>query len=423
MEPVAAEKLVSAPLLKKCNAQIGMVVTDGDSLAINAARNVCDHEIAHQNDKNHTSKGLKSALYKLKATSKFKELSTPTITYLHRCFTYCISQNEGDSKSMAAAIKNIPYHCYNDDKECVSRCGFLKNPETYKHASIGDGFQNQQMFEALKSLFETLASKCDKYMSGLSSNPNENLNHMAATRAPKSRLYGTSTSNDFRFACTVLKKNEGESYITNLSKNLNLSPETHTKRLNNIVEQKAVRRAEYVQTPVAKRVRMAKKSARASLKFNNESSEGQSYESNIQLLANFDIKCHPIAKIDNSLVPKIVDFDLETCDFKNSADSILQIAACDSEQKSFSIYVRPKKIDAEASNVDKIVLNDGFLFHAGVKVSDVVSLSKAMQNLYDYLYQFKTKIILAAHNCAFDRGLFLKVVEKIGMTKYFESII
>lgn len=118
MEPAAAERLALSPWLKNNNVDIGLMVTDGDSLAINAVRNCVDHEIAHQNDKNHVSKGLKSELFKLKKNSKFKELSSETITYLHRCFTYCISQNIGDSIAMANAIKNIPDHCFNHHDNC-----------------------------------------------------------------------------------------------------------------------------------------------------------------------------------------------------------------------------------------------------------------------------------------------------------------
>lgn len=425
MEPAATEKLVTSPLLKGCNAEVGLIVTDGDSLAIEAARNACDHEIAHQNDKNHVSKGVKGELYKLKQKSKFKDLSTDTISYLHRCFTYCISQNVGDSKSMAEAILNIPEHCFNEHENCGSWCGYLKDPTNYKHANIGEGFEDQQLYEALKGLFGTLAVKSDKYVSGLSSNINENLNHMATSKAPKSRYYGSSTSNDIRNSCTVLKKNEGEVYTKFVANHLGLSPSTHQKKFIDSCTKTADKRAATVATKKAKLRRLGHKAARKRLKLSDESVEDTSYESNIQLLNDVEIQCKPVATIDAALPPAIVYFDLETCNFKKSANTILQIAAKCKNFEPFSIYVRPTKIKIhpEASNIHKIVLADGFLFHNGARVSNVVSLSKAMQHFYDFLYQFERKIILVAHNCAFDRGRIIQAIEQTRMQKYFQSII
>lgn len=91
MEPHAAVKLVNEnKILKKCNIEVGVVIADNDSSSISAIRNACTYEVVKQADKNHTSKEVMNALYKIK--KGFKELTGPAIKYLQRCFNFCISR-------------------------------------------------------------------------------------------------------------------------------------------------------------------------------------------------------------------------------------------------------------------------------------------------------------------------------------------
>ena len=99
MEPHAAVKLVNNVILKECNIQVGILIADNDSSSICAVRNACSHEVVKQSDKNHTSKGVVNALYKIK--TNFKELTGASIKYLQRCFNFCISQNIGNQIKLA----------------------------------------------------------------------------------------------------------------------------------------------------------------------------------------------------------------------------------------------------------------------------------------------------------------------------------
>ena len=107
---------------------------------------------------------------------------------------------------MAAAIRNITNHAFNDHSNCGSWCGYVQNSESYKHSIIGDGFQNPKLFDALKCLFDVLATKTDRFAAGVSSNANESLNIIIASKAPKSRFYGGSASYDYRLAFAINKK-------------------------------------------------------------------------------------------------------------------------------------------------------------------------------------------------------------------------
>ena len=49
---------------------------------------------------------------------------------------------------------------------------------------------------------------------------NENLNHVIASKSPKVRYYGGSESNDFRTAAGVAQFNESHSYLVSVSETL-----------------------------------------------------------------------------------------------------------------------------------------------------------------------------------------------------------
>ncbi|XP_039303466.1 uncharacterized protein LOC120357356 [Solenopsis invicta] len=241
MEPKAAAQLATDnKIFQACYVELGIVISDNDSSSISAMRAASCHEIIKHADKNHTSKGVTNELYKLK--KNHKELTGVAIKHIQRCFAYCMAQNVGDAAGMAKAIKNIPYHCFNQHANCGTWCGYHKNPETYKHSSIGEGFHNENLFEALKCLFDVLASKTERFVAGVSSNANESLNSIIASKAPKSRFYGTSTSGDYRLACAINKKNDGEEYVAQLAQKLSLSPGKHTTKYGNTIASNARKR-------------------------------------------------------------------------------------------------------------------------------------------------------------------------------------
>ena len=191
MEPHAAVKLVNEnKILKECNVEVGVVIADNDSSSISAIRNACTYEVIKQADKNHTSKGVTNALYKIKKS--FKDLTGPTIKYLQRCFNFCISQNIGNDTNVATAIRNISDHYFNSHENCGEWCGYKNNTDTYTHSVIKEGFKNPNFFQSLRNIFETLANKASSFSAGASSNANESLNSMIASKAPKNKMYGTS---------------------------------------------------------------------------------------------------------------------------------------------------------------------------------------------------------------------------------------
>lgn len=97
MEPdTAAQLAVNSTILESQNVHVGIFIGDDDSSSICTVRNACNHPVVKHSDKNHTSRGVTNMLYKIdKRSDTNKELTSEAIKYLHRCFTYAVSQNEG----------------------------------------------------------------------------------------------------------------------------------------------------------------------------------------------------------------------------------------------------------------------------------------------------------------------------------------
>ena len=49
--------------------------------------------------------------------------------------TYAVSQNEGRPANVKGAVLIIVTHSYGEHEGCGEWCGYLRNPERYKHAT------------------------------------------------------------------------------------------------------------------------------------------------------------------------------------------------------------------------------------------------------------------------------------------------
>ena len=124
---------------------------------------------------------------------------------------------------MAQAIKNIPYHCYNIHDNCGEWCGYKRDPNTYSHSTIGDGFADENLLEFLKCLFNILASRTREFAAGALTNAVESFNALVSSKTPKCRFYGLHSSNDQRTCCSVINKNHGQMYQIGLNNKVTVS--------------------------------------------------------------------------------------------------------------------------------------------------------------------------------------------------------
>ncbi|XP_062593564.1 uncharacterized protein LOC134255056 [Saccostrea cucullata] len=90
---------------------------------------------------------------------------------------------------------------------------------------------------------------------------NESFNRQVASKAPKANHY-SSSSLKYRVATSVLQKNDGHSYVTNVNRRLGLSPGYFTERLAKIRDLQHKRRKAIALTFKAKQRRRFLKSKR-----------------------------------------------------------------------------------------------------------------------------------------------------------------
>ena len=172
-----------------------------------------------------------------------------------------------------------------------------------------------------------------------------------ARKAPKAYSYSTTDSADYRYACAVGQKNEGEDYIKQVVEKISLSPGTHLKKHVNRVTHTSRVKAKVAKTIVFKARQRLLQKARTQLRNRKEQSEGVTYESNMNLLQTEKRDSDTVKTTEMSILTLadpfsteskcIVIFDLETSGFEINCD-VLQVA-CKCGSVVFNDYIRPTK--------------------------------------------------------------------------------
>ncbi|PFX19079.1 hypothetical protein AWC38_SpisGene16524 [Stylophora pistillata] len=195
------------------NAVVSVLVGDDDSSTISKVRKNFEQEVEKWSDVVHAKRSLGSSLYSIK--TQYKSLTDMVIQYFQRCFGYALKQNKDNEEGVRNGLKSIVPHAYGDHSSCGDWCGYLKNPESYKHRGLphGKDLTDKSLRQSLEKIIAVYASNAKKLAPLGSSQANEALNTIGS-KAPKIRHYGSSESNDFRVACAVGQKNLGHSYVS-----------------------------------------------------------------------------------------------------------------------------------------------------------------------------------------------------------------
>lgn len=290
------------------------------------------------------------------------------------------------------------------------------------------------LYEDLSQFFNKLAENVDKFVTASSSQPNENLNAMIVSKAPKSRFYGLTASLRHRVALAIASKNRGNRCINEVLPELNLTPGPHMNAYVDGRERLARHRKQKVATVAFKARRNLLKKYRTILRKKKERVEGPTYESGMGLLnqsATSDtiepLQEHQDNNNEISMAnepSKIIFFDLETTGFGSTA-GILQIAAgCNGSY--FNKYVTPTTvINPKASEVHGVTSNCGELFYHGKRV-ETLPLNCVMCEFHNFLGSFGKPCLLVAHNCNFDKPRLIRLIRAMvetGMIPTFQKFV
>lgn len=232
MESAAAVELMSDKnsSFAKANVKLSVFIGDGDNSGISQIRANSSHNISKWLDPNHTEKSLNNFLFEIKPKHKFDK---SVIDYLKKCFGYALGQNRGDSLATAAAIRNIVNHAFGAHNDCGSWCGYKKSPQDYKHEGLpgGKDLAGEDLRTDLTDLLERFASNSNSLAFGGNSQANESFDNTVASKAPKSRFYGGTSSHHWRVSASVAQNNNGTVFLSESFKEAGLSPGSHTERI------------------------------------------------------------------------------------------------------------------------------------------------------------------------------------------------
>lgn len=125
------------------------------------------------------------------------------VEYFGKCFGYALVRNRNDTEGLKQNLRTIVPHAFGKHEYySVTWCGFLKDPSSYRDASLphGNNLKGHKMEEELMKVIDMFIQNAEKLAPLGSSQANEAVNNSIGSKAPKIQHYGASESNDFRVA-------------------------------------------------------------------------------------------------------------------------------------------------------------------------------------------------------------------------------
>lgn len=255
---------------------------------------------------------------------------------------------------------NIERHTFGEHEECGDWCGAKEDPAN-KSLPRQTSF-TEEKYPGWRSDFHAVllsqAREAENLAPCGSTQQNESFNHMAVTRAPKSRFYAGTEANFLRVSAAVCEKNLGSAYTKQVFGNSALSPSAFRTRLN--LERRKRVKALYQSRPDIKARRLTLKMNKAANK------DGVTYQSGMASVmeraseaASGPSWLPELIHVTDACVPVIID--LETTGFL-ATDQIVQIAVkCGTEQQ-FWYMVPTKKIHPGPAAVTGLNMRNGKLY-------------------------------------------------------------
>ena len=202
LRPLAAVDLFTRSL--KSNVKLFVYTGDDDSTTAARIKQKVPYPVEKWTDIVHAKRSLTTRLYNLAQTGKFTNssvLSQRVISYLVKCFSYCVSQNTGNPLALQKALKNTVPHAFGNHASCdESWCRAKQDPLNYKHSDLpyGKDLFGDELRKSVQTIFDDYCTDLvvEKFVSAANSQRNEALNSIIGSKNPKIRYYGGSASND-----------------------------------------------------------------------------------------------------------------------------------------------------------------------------------------------------------------------------------
>ena len=403
--------------------KIRKIAGDDDNTGINRIRKEGNVELVKESDKNHVRKNITKEIYAL--STVHKSLSKKVICAITKNFNYMLQQNQGDLDGISKGLRAVVEHMFGNHDYCQDWCGFLKDPEKYKHANLpyGKDLSDESLHQSLTAIFTSLDANKLAHLS--STQANKSFNNTVASKAPKARHYSSSSSLQYRLCAGVSQKNEGHGYMTEVHKAAGLSPSLLTKKRGSNFDKHQMKRRSVASSIAFKRRRLILKSERNSKEISAEVREGDTYSSNIGQEKDVpDISEIPC--VTSVCLPKdgninYVMFDLETGGLARTSDIIQISAVCGKNE--FNEYIFPTQpISKGASDVTHLSVANGKLCFKGNPVNTVVAKDGLVQFIA-FLQAIQNPVLVRHNIKRFDLRLLHFHLNKYDLWKKFVSLV
>ena len=403
--------------------KIGKIAGDDDNTGINRIRKEGNVEIVKESDKNHVRKNITKRIYAL--SSVHKSLSKKVIGAITKNFNYMLQQNQGNPSGISNGLIAVVEHMFGNHSSCKEWCGYLQDPEKYKHCNLpyGKDLSDEALHKSLTEIFSSLDANKLAFLSSTQSN--ESFNNTVASKAPKARHYSSSSSLQYRICAGVSQKNEGHGYMTEVHKAAGLSPGVSAKKRGLHLDEYQKQRQKSQGSVAYKRRRLVLKSERNSKESSAEVREGDTYATNIgQEKDSPDIIEIPCAT--SIVLPKDGDinyvvFDLETSGLARTSDILQLSAICGN--KEFDMYISPlQPISKSASEVTKLSVINGVLCFEGNPV-ETVATKEALEQFIGYIKAIKNPVLVGHNIKTFDLRLLHHHLNKYELWDNFTSSV
>ncbi|XP_070573930.1 uncharacterized protein [Ptychodera flava] len=343
-------------------------------------------------------------------------------------FQLCLSQNSSSASDLEKNLKAIVPHAFGDHVYCDSRwCQFMKDPAQYKHRSLpyGKDLCGEDLRKDLDRVLNVYIVNSSDLVRIGSSQGNESLNMVIASKAPKAKHYSGSNSFNFRVAAAVAQKNLGHTYVSQVHKENLLSPSRTCQIYGAKLDRKTQKVNDRAKTKKGKLERLQRKEKRAQKTAATEVREGSTYEKGVGLSMSSE-QCRneilePVLPPDSvslsegSYTPVV--FDIETTSAYSTAE-ITQIAAVSGDDQ-FSQYILPKQpICRIASEKTRLTVKSGKLCYEGKPVPTVPKQT-CLESFIEFICKFENPILVAHNARSFDCRYLLQAMNECSLTDQF----
>jgi len=130
---------------------VGTIIMDDDSTTFKRLKTLLP-EVTKRTDKNHVKKNFVKQLY---AVSTKQKMTTDTINYFAKCFSYCCSQAKGNPDAVRRGLQALGTHPFGSHEFCQTAwCRHIDKPDA-KFPSLPNGrpLTNRILQQDLQTLF------------------------------------------------------------------------------------------------------------------------------------------------------------------------------------------------------------------------------------------------------------------------------